>query len=57
MQNTTAHIDAIIGLLNAKADYAVLRNFEGLPSSNCSRDIDIIITRKSYKKMRRKKVL
>lgn len=46
---TIAHISEIVGLLNEKANYAVLRNFEGLPSSNNSRDIDIIITRKSYK--------
>ena len=42
------HISSVISLLNEKADYAVLRNFEGLPDKNKSRDIDIIITRKSY---------
>ena len=42
------HISDVIGLLNDNADYAVLRNFEGLPDNNKSRDIDIIITRKSY---------
>ena len=42
------HISSVINLLNEKADYAVLRNFEGLPDKNKSRDIDIIITRKSY---------
>lgn len=46
------HITNIIGLLNSKADYAVLRNFEGLPGHNKSRDIDIIITRKSYKQLK-----
>lgn len=46
------HITNIIGLLNTKADYAVLRNFEGLPNHNTSRDIDIIITKKSYKKIK-----
>lgn len=46
--NTTEHIAEIIGFLNEKADYAVLRNFEGLPDRNSSRDIDIIISRKSY---------
>ena len=45
------HITEVIGFLNANADYAVLRNFEGLPDKNPSRDIDIIITRKSYKKI------
>lgn len=48
----TEHITNIIGLLNSKADYAVLRNFEGLPDHNKSRDIDIIITRKSYKQIK-----
>ena len=47
------HITEVIGFLNKNADYAVLRNFEGLPDKNPSRDIDIIITRKSYKKMRK----
>ncbi len=48
-ERTIQHISDIISLLNEKADYAVLRNFEGLPGENNSRDIDIIITRKSYK--------
>lgn len=43
------HIIEVIGLLNTKADYAVLRNFEGLPDKNISRDIDIIITLRSYR--------
>lgn len=51
--NTTGHIKEIIGFLNKNADYAVLRNFEGLPDRNDSRDIDIIITRKSYKKVKK----
>lgn len=45
------HIIEIIGYLNDNADYAVLRNFEGLPNSNCARDIDIIITRASLTKV------
>ena len=48
----TEHIREIFGFLNANADYAVLRNFEGLPENNPSRDIDIIITRKSYKNIK-----
>ena len=51
-QNTIKHISDIIGLLNKEANYAVLRNFEGLPDKNNSRDIDIIITRDSYKKVK-----
>ena len=50
---TSKHISDIIGLLNDKADYAILRNFEGLPNTNKSRDIDIIITRKSYHALKR----
>lgn len=46
------HISHLIGFLNENADYAVLRNFEGLPDNNKSRDIDIIITKKSYKKIK-----
>ncbi len=51
-ENTIKHISDIIGLLNKEANYAVLRNFEGLPDKNNSRDIDIIITRDSYKKVK-----
>ena len=47
------HIKQIIEFLNENADYAVLRNFEGLPDRNNSRDIDIIITRKSYKTIKK----
>lgn len=50
------HISNIIGFLNKKADYAVLRNFEGLPNNNKSRDIDIIITKKSYKTIKQELV-
>ena len=38
--------------LNTNCEYAVLRNFEGLPEKNNSRDIDIIIERKAYKKQK-----
>ena len=48
VDNTIKHITEVIGFLNDNTDYAVLRNFEGLPNNNPSRDIDIIITRKSY---------
>lgn len=46
---TTKHITQVINFLNEHADYAVLRNYEGLPDNNKSRDIDIVITRNSYK--------
>ena len=44
---------ALFGHLNANCEYAVLRNFEGLPEKNNSRDIDIIIERKTYKKQKK----
>lgn len=50
MKKTVEHITSVINLLNEKADYAVLRNYEGLPDKNKSRDIDIIITPDSLKK-------
>lgn len=43
---------ALFGHLNVNSEYAVLRNFEGLPEKNNSRDIDIIIERKAYKKLK-----
>ena len=49
MTTTTELLSALFGHLNANCEYAVLRNFEGLPERNDSRDIDIIIERKSYK--------
>ena len=52
-QLSAKHISDVIGLLNERAEYAVLRNFEGLPDKNKSRDIDIIITRDSYRKVKR----
>lgn len=47
-QLATEHITTMISFLNEKADYAVLRNYEGLPDHNKSRDIDIIIAKESY---------
>ena len=47
-RTVVGHISVIIHFLNEQADYAVLRNYQGLPDKNTSRDIDIIITRKSY---------
>ena len=51
---TTAsqHITQIIAFLNEHAEYAVLRNYEGLPDDNKSRDIDIIISRASFRKVK-----
>jgi thymidylate kinase len=46
MQNTTKFLINLFDYLNQNVNYAVLRNFEGLPSDNDSRDIDIIIEKK-----------
>lgn len=45
-------IREIIGFLNENADYVVLRNYEQLPVGNDARDIDIIIRRKQFLKLR-----
>lgn len=50
---TSEHISAVIDYLNNSAQYAVLRNYEKLPDANDSRDIDIIISEKSYKTIHR----
>lgn len=54
VDSTTAkHITAIIDCLNQSAEYAVLRNYAGLPDANHSRDIDIIISTKSFRTVRK----
>lgn len=42
----------LFNLMNAEVEYAVLRNFEGLPDNNDSRDIDIAISRKDCIKLK-----
>ena len=39
-------------LLNETVSYVVLRNFEGLPERNDSRDIDIAISREDYYRLK-----
>lgn len=46
-------IEHIFLILNQKTEYAILRNHEGLPDHCTSRDIDIIITRKDYNKIKK----
>ena len=49
MNNYTADFQSkFFILLNSKIDYVVLRNFEGLPERNDSRDIDIALKRSDY---------
>lgn len=45
--------ESIFALLNEKAEYAVLRNFDGFPQHNTSRDIDIVLSRKTWKRIHR----
>lgn len=45
-------LTALFKLLNRQYTYAVLRNFEGLPEHNSSRDIDILILRRDLKKLK-----
>lgn len=45
-------LSQLFGLLNEAVDYVVLRNYEGLPEHNHSRDIDIAIRKKDYKRIK-----
>lgn len=52
MNNRTAElIRDVIGYLNDNCEYAVMRNYEGLPDSNSARDIDIIIRKRDFKRV------
>ncbi len=49
MSNFTSDFQtSLFVLLNKEVEYVVLRNYEGLPERNNSRDIDIAITRRDY---------
>lgn len=50
MRNTTKFLIKLFDYLNQNVSYAVLRNFEGLPFTNDSRDIDIIIEKREWNK-------
>ena len=43
----------VIELLNRNTQYALLRNFDGLPEINKSKDIDIIIDKNDFKKIKK----
>lgn len=43
-------LTALFGAFNEKLNYAVLRNFEGLPDSYEGRDIDLLIPKKDWQK-------
>jgi len=50
MTKTSQYIERVLHYLNKEVEYALLRNYEGLPHHNTSRDMDIIITRSEFKK-------
>lgn len=53
MNNITSDFQsALFSFLNKEVEYVVLRNFEGLPERNDSRDIDIAITRRDYNRIK-----
>lgn len=52
MKSSAEFLKDLFSFLNQKGEYAVLRNFEGLPEKNNSRDIDIIIEKSTYKKIK-----
>lgn len=49
---TSDFLKTLFDFLNAETEYAVLRNFDGLPHQNDSRDIDIAIEKADLKKIR-----
>ena len=50
------HIIGVFSFLNERAEYAVLRNYQGLPDDNSSRDIDIIISKRCFGEIKRELV-
>ena len=49
---TSDFLKTIFDFLNTETEYAVLRNFEGLPHHNNSRDIDIAIEKNELQRIR-----
>lgn len=52
MKTSTDFLTRFFDYLNKNGEYAVLRNFEGLPAHNNSRDIDIIVEPATYKRLK-----
>lgn len=52
MMTTSEFLTQFFQHLNEHVEYAVLRNFEGLPAQNNSRDIDIAIEKKDFLRIR-----
>lgn len=52
MRTEVQFLTSFFDFLNRRAEYAVLRNFEGLPARNDSRDIDIVLEQTTYKRIK-----
>lgn len=52
-EQTSNLIRQVIAYLNENTEYAVMRNFDGLPDSNSARDIDIIIRKKDLRRIKK----
>lgn len=50
--STADFVEKVFCLLNGTVEYAVLRNWQGLPHTNRSRDIDIVIRAADYRRLR-----
>lgn len=52
MRTSAEFLTTFFNFLNKNGEYAVLRNFEGLPAHNNSRDIDIVIESSTYRRLK-----
>lgn len=52
MRTSVEFLTTFFNFLNKNGEYAVLRNFEGLPAHNNSRDIDIVIEPSTYRRLK-----
>lgn len=52
MRTSAEFLTTFFIFLNKNGEYAVLRNFEGLPAHNNSRDIDIVIEPSTYRRLK-----
>ena len=52
MKTEVQFLTTFFEYLNGHATYAVLRNYEGLPAKNDSRDIDIVLEQTTYRNIK-----
>ena len=52
MKTEAQFLTSLFEFLNRGVEYAVLRNFDGLPARNDSRDIDIVLEQATYKRIK-----